>query len=353
MTPRHTSFLRAATVATSLLALLLPTSSVEARTFRSAQIPNGSLLSCNSCHTSGGGTPLNPFGATVESSFLAPGNVGSAAVQWGPALAALDSDGDGVTNGAELGDPEGTWRPGSPNPTLTTPTFPGFDSCADVTAARENCTACGGSASRPQKCATQCGDGVVYAEAGESCDGDDFAGESCASLGFTDGSLRCNTDCSIDSSGCSSVADEPGDTDDVGTDTDDVAPDTDDVAPDTDDVAPDTDDVAPDTDDVAPDTDDVAPDTDDVAPDTDDVAPDSDDVAPDSDDVGADTGVTDGGGDATGDASVGDDTAASGDATGGGGKGGDDSGCSAASAGATAPWWIAALLPLLRRRRRA
>ena len=37
------------------------------------------------------------------------------------ALAELDSDGDGFTNGRELGDPLGLWRPGMP--------FPGTCSC--------------------------------------------------------------------------------------------------------------------------------------------------------------------------------------------------------------------------------
>ena len=34
---------------------------VEARNYRVAQIPNGSKFSCNTCHTSGGGTPRNDF----------------------------------------------------------------------------------------------------------------------------------------------------------------------------------------------------------------------------------------------------------------------------------------------------
>lgn len=35
---------------------------------------------------------------------------------WGPALAKLDSDGDGFTNGQELQDPNGTWQHRQPNP---------------------------------------------------------------------------------------------------------------------------------------------------------------------------------------------------------------------------------------------
>ncbi len=46
-----------------------------------------------------------------------------------------------------------------------------------------------------------CGNGV--AESGETCDGTDLAGASCASLGFSGGTLACNGDCqSYDSSAC-------------------------------------------------------------------------------------------------------------------------------------------------------
>jgi hypothetical protein len=45
----------------------------------------------------------NAFGLEVEKLVTAGGRE----VFWGPALALLDSDGDGFTNGQELGDPEG------------------------------------------------------------------------------------------------------------------------------------------------------------------------------------------------------------------------------------------------------
>ena len=86
-----------------------------ARGKRVSQIPNGAAFSCNSCHTAGGGTPRNAFGLEIEANFLtAAGAAGD--VLWGPELAALDSDGDGVSNGAELGDPDGTWVAGDANP---------------------------------------------------------------------------------------------------------------------------------------------------------------------------------------------------------------------------------------------
>ena len=83
----------------------------EARGFRLAMMPNAPA-GCNTCHTSGGGTPRNPFGLAVEA-LVTPGGD---EVFWGPELAALDSDGDGFTNGEELGDPEGTWQAGDAAP---------------------------------------------------------------------------------------------------------------------------------------------------------------------------------------------------------------------------------------------
>ena len=65
-----------------------------------AAIPNGSFGGCNTCHENGGGTPRNDFGLDFD-----------ATSDWAQ-LAALDSDGDGCSNGAELGDPDGIWMPG-------------------------------------------------------------------------------------------------------------------------------------------------------------------------------------------------------------------------------------------------
>lgn len=87
---------------------------VISRSFRPTEIPNGNTFSCDNCHVTPGG-PRNDFGAEIEANFLsAPGSNGH--VQWGPALAALDSDGDGVSNGVELQDPNGTWQTGDPAP---------------------------------------------------------------------------------------------------------------------------------------------------------------------------------------------------------------------------------------------
>lgn len=85
------------------------------RSFRVGQVPNGNKFDCNTCHTNGGGTARNPFGLTIQNQFLT--SVGpNGNVEWGPQLAAIDSDGDGFSNGEELGDPNGTWQQGQPNP---------------------------------------------------------------------------------------------------------------------------------------------------------------------------------------------------------------------------------------------
>lgn len=101
-----------ATVALTTLAA----AGAEARAFRVTQIPNGVAFACNTCHTTPSGGPRNTFGTAVfdgitTSLFTAPAG-------WGPLLAGQDSDGDGFTNGQELGDPDGTWTVGDPNPTF-------------------------------------------------------------------------------------------------------------------------------------------------------------------------------------------------------------------------------------------
>lgn len=96
----------------------------DARPARVDQLPNGRALGCAACHVnpSGGGT-LTSFGSAINSNYLVPsGRAG--VVQWNAMLAMLDSDGDGVSNGQELGDPDGdgtvdssiqVTNPGDPN----------------------------------------------------------------------------------------------------------------------------------------------------------------------------------------------------------------------------------------------
>jgi hypothetical protein len=47
-----------------------------------------------------------------------------------------------------------------------------------------------------------CGNGIK--EIGEACDGNDFGGLTCFNFGFSGGSLSCNSDCTINTSACTS-----------------------------------------------------------------------------------------------------------------------------------------------------
>ena len=67
-------------------------------------IPNGSVASCDNCHTPDF-SDFTSFGIDFQSSSF-----------WTPGLAAMDSDGDGFSNGWELQDPAGTWAPMQPDP---------------------------------------------------------------------------------------------------------------------------------------------------------------------------------------------------------------------------------------------
>lgn len=100
---------------------IISISNLTARDFRVNQLPNGSKFRCSNCHvSSGGGGSLNKFGQVVGSKYLNGGNV-----VWNAELAGLDSDGDGFTNGAELGDPKGEWKIGQANPNVNEVTNPG------------------------------------------------------------------------------------------------------------------------------------------------------------------------------------------------------------------------------------
>jgi len=49
---------------------------------------------------------------------------------------------------------------------------------------------------------TTCGNGVL--ETGEECDGTDLGGATCSDFGCSSGTLACNADCTLDTSGCTS-----------------------------------------------------------------------------------------------------------------------------------------------------
>ena len=91
----------------------------------------------------------------------------------------LDSDGDGLSNGIELGDPDCQWRPGDRLPNGGT-SHPGEPRDPD-----------------------RCGNGEI--NAGEECDGEAMEVADCSDLGFLPGPLSCHPNCTFDDSGCEPI----------------------------------------------------------------------------------------------------------------------------------------------------
>lgn len=172
--PRKLLFLSALCALFFLADMAVFADTADARPYRVDQIPSGRDNNCHNCHVSrGGGGPRNVFGTAVEEGFLFEDG-DRISVEWNRDLARLDSDGDGYTNGEELGDPSGSWFDGEI-----------FDFAASLP----------GDAT-----STLCGDRTVNGP--EECDGPDRDDQTCESLGRGRGSLRCNLDCTFDVSGC-------------------------------------------------------------------------------------------------------------------------------------------------------
>jgi len=53
-----------------------------------------------------------------------------------------------------------------------------------------------------------CGNGIK--EIGEACDGSDFGGQTCLNFGFSGGTLSCNSNCTINTSGCTTPSPPSG-----------------------------------------------------------------------------------------------------------------------------------------------
>ncbi|MBI1945522.1 MAG: hypothetical protein HYS27_07490 [Deltaproteobacteria bacterium] len=73
-----------------------------------ANVPNGATSSCQTCHGTGGSSTFNDFGTDFRVAI----DGGAAAPSIWPTLATDDADGDGQTNGEELGDPCGVFTTG-------------------------------------------------------------------------------------------------------------------------------------------------------------------------------------------------------------------------------------------------
>jgi cysteine-rich repeat protein len=71
--------------------------------------------------------------------------------------------------------------------------------CSDYNTS--SCTAAAGGAGGPTL--PICGDNVT--ETGEDCDNTDMGGATCISQGFTGGTLKCNADCTFDTSSCTAA----------------------------------------------------------------------------------------------------------------------------------------------------
>jgi dopamine beta-monooxygenase len=76
------------------------------------RIPNGAEVPNNSC----GACHLNPNGSSPPQLVQFGLDFSAAGSSWTAALSALDSDGDGFSNGEELLDPSGSWTQGQPDP---------------------------------------------------------------------------------------------------------------------------------------------------------------------------------------------------------------------------------------------
>lgn len=105
---------------TLVLASMAATSAAAFSTYQS-RVPNGSVARCGTCHTNAnvGGEGWNDFGKDllledpdVEEADLESNNQNINYDQipaWSANLCGLDSDGDGQSNGEELGDPACSW----------------------------------------------------------------------------------------------------------------------------------------------------------------------------------------------------------------------------------------------------
>lgn len=199
--------------ALTALALTFVAPSAFARSFRVEQTP-GASFGCDLCHLPAGG--LNDFGFD-SFQFVDNGNV-----VWAN-LAPVDSDGDGYTNGEELGDPTGSWTIGDASPGGQTDPNDRDDTlcgngqldgdeecegsdamgmtCADINAGVGELSCNPATCTFDASACGACGDGIVQSPR-EECDGDDLADATCEALGYTGGAVGCAANCQLDISAC-------------------------------------------------------------------------------------------------------------------------------------------------------
>jgi hypothetical protein len=124
------------TLATLLGAIAL-SSNAHAKAEYVTYLPNGGVHTCENCHPGGNTLAINLFGQEASN------QVGKPITEWWPALVDSDSDGDGQTNGQEMGDPCGDWLIGLDPPRTTDISNPG--DAADVSADPDSPTCDGGA----------------------------------------------------------------------------------------------------------------------------------------------------------------------------------------------------------------
>jgi hypothetical protein len=103
-----------------------------------AQVPNGAASNCFACHTNGGSDSAAK--TAFADAFKAAGKT------WTADLANADSDGDGQTNGQELGDPCGTWKSGAEAPRADNISNPGDPASKSSTPTEPACDGSGNGA---------------------------------------------------------------------------------------------------------------------------------------------------------------------------------------------------------------
>ena len=105
--------------------LLVAVQPLTARPSYQDKIPNALLVTgCNGA-SHGGVGHINPSGGGSRNAFGL--DFAAAGYQWTASLCAQDSDGDGMTNGEELGDPNCVWTEGATPEMTTGITHPGLD----------------------------------------------------------------------------------------------------------------------------------------------------------------------------------------------------------------------------------